>query len=74
MRCPNLCFTRLFQALEEWNGKDVEGVAIDCSLAKPQTDKKKRPMRGRGFGNVGGGFNGPPGPMRGRGANNMYPN
>ena len=66
------------KALEEWNGKELEGVAIDCSLAKPQGDsKKKKPFpgqftrgRGAGFGNgFGGGFQG----GRGR-ANNMYPN
>ncbi|CAI4228109.1 unnamed protein product [Auanema sp. JU1783] len=67
------------KALEEWNGKELEGVCIDCSLAKPQTEKKKRPTRGRGFGgntNAGPGFGAPAGaggPGRGR-ANNMYPN
>ncbi|CAJ0595642.1 unnamed protein product [Cylicocyclus nassatus] len=63
------------KALEEWNGKELEGVSIDCSLAKPQTEKKKKPMmRGRGMG-MGMGFGGPPGGFGGRGrANNMYPN
>ncbi|KJH52393.1 hnRNP-R, Q splicing factor family [Dictyocaulus viviparus] len=63
------------KALEEWNGKELEGVVIDCSLAKPQTEKKKKPIRGRGMG-MGMGYGGGPGGFgggRGR-ANNMYPN
>lgn len=70
------------KAMEEWNGKELEGVCIDCSLAKPQNDTKKKkhpapgPARGRGtnfgngYGNSGQGFHGG---NRGR-ANNVYPN
>lgn len=35
--------------MEALNGTVLEGVAIDISLAKPQSDKKKM-MRGRGRG------------------------
>lgn len=61
------------KAMEEWNGKELEGVAIDCSLAKPQTEKKKKPMMGRGRGmGMGMGYGGPGGFGGGRGrANNM---
>lgn len=37
------------KAMEALNGTVLEGVAIDISLAKPQSDKKKM-MRGRGRG------------------------
>ncbi|RCN42339.1 hypothetical protein ANCCAN_11684 [Ancylostoma caninum] len=60
---------------EEWNGKDLEGVSIDCSLGKPQMEKKKPMGRGRGMG-MGMGYGGGPdefGGERGR-TNNMYPN
>ncbi|CAD6184809.1 unnamed protein product [Caenorhabditis auriculariae] len=70
------------KAMEEWNGKELEGVTIDCSLAKPQGDKKKRPQRGgRGgpYGGPGGNMFGGPGPMRGgrgggNGGGNYYQN
>lgn len=60
--------------MEALNGTVLEGVAIDISLAKPQSDKKKM-MRGRGrgfgvrggFGDFGAGF-GPRGGVRGRGS------
>ena len=32
----------MFQALEEMKGKEIEGVEIEVSLAKPQTDTKQR--------------------------------
>lgn len=35
--------------MEALNGAELEGIAIDISLAKPQSDKKKM-MRGRGRG------------------------
>ncbi|VDD87620.1 unnamed protein product [Enterobius vermicularis] len=62
------------KAMEALNGTVLEGVAIDISLAKPQSDKKKM-MRGRGrgfgvrggFGDFGAGF-GPRGGVRGRGS------
>lgn len=66
-----------FQALEEWNGKELEGVSIDCSLAKPQTEKKKKPMMRGGRGmpmGMGMPYGGPPGGFGGRGRPNMYPN
>ncbi|GMR53480.1 hypothetical protein PMAYCL1PPCAC_23675 [Pristionchus mayeri] len=53
------------KAIEAENGAEVDGVSIECSLAKPQVDKKKRgPMRGGRGGNdrFGGGYG------RGRGA------
>uniref|UniRef100_A0A0N5AGH8 Heterogeneous nuclear ribonucleoprotein Q n=1 Tax=Syphacia muris TaxID=451379 RepID=A0A0N5AGH8_9BILA len=51
------------KAMEALNGTVLEGVAIDISLAKPQSEKK-RMMRGRGRG-----FPGPfPGDFSGRGA------
>ncbi|CAO4363217.1 unnamed protein product [Caenorhabditis nigoni] len=43
------------KAMEEWNGKDLEGTIVEASLAKPPQEKKKKPsMRGRGN-NYGGG-------------------
>lgn len=65
------------KALEEWNGKELEGVSIDCSLAKPQTEKKKKPMMRGGRGmpmGMGMPYGGPPGGFGGRGRPNMYPN
>uniref|UniRef100_A0A0R3RU63 Heterogeneous nuclear ribonucleoprotein Q n=1 Tax=Elaeophora elaphi TaxID=1147741 RepID=A0A0R3RU63_9BILA len=39
------------KAMEALNGTELEGIAIDISLAKPQSDKKKMLRgRGRGFG------------------------
>lgn len=44
------------KAMEEWNGKELEGTVVEASLAKPPQEKKKKPvMRGRGFGGAGGG-------------------
>ncbi|VDM29713.1 unnamed protein product, partial [Toxocara canis] len=55
------------KAMEALNGTVLEGVPIEISLAKPQSDKKKV-LRGRGrgfggprgggFGDYGGGFGG----------------
>lgn len=43
--------------MEALNGTVLEGVAIDISLAKPQSDKKKSMRgRGRGFAMPRGGF------------------
>lgn len=35
------------QAMEEMNGKEVEGAMLEISLAKPPTDKKKKEQRMR---------------------------
>ena len=45
----------ILQAMEEWNGKEIEGVAVDCSLAKPQSDKKKKPQPQPNRGGMRGG-------------------
>lgn len=59
--------------MEALNGTVLEGVPIEISLAKPQSDKKKL-VRGRGrgfggprggFGDYGGGFGSRGGMMRG---------
>lgn len=43
--------------MEALNGTELEGIAIDISLAKPQSDKKKMMRgRGRGFGGLRGAF------------------
>lgn len=43
--------------MEALNGTELEGIAIDISLAKPQSDKKKMMRgRGRGFGGPRGAF------------------
>lgn len=43
--------------MEALNGTELEGIAIDISLAKPQSDKKKMMRgRGRGFGSLRGAF------------------
>ncbi|GMT00416.1 hypothetical protein PENTCL1PPCAC_22590, partial [Pristionchus entomophagus] len=56
------------KAIEAENGTEVEGIAIECSLAKPQVDKKKRGLtRGRGNDRFGGG-GGSGGFGRGRGS------
>uniref|UniRef100_F1KSZ7 Heterogeneous nuclear ribonucleoprotein Q n=3 Tax=Ascaris suum TaxID=6253 RepID=F1KSZ7_ASCSU len=61
------------KAMEALNGTVLEGVPIEISLAKPQSDKKKL-VRGRGrgfggprggFGDYGGGFGSRGGMMRG---------
>ncbi|VDM12032.1 unnamed protein product, partial [Wuchereria bancrofti] len=45
------------KAMEALNGTELEGIAIDISLAKPQSDKKKMMRgRGRGFGGLRGAF------------------
>ncbi|GMT28235.1 hypothetical protein PFISCL1PPCAC_19532, partial [Pristionchus fissidentatus] len=46
------------KAIEAENNAEVDGVVIECSLAKPQVDKKKRggPLRGRGNDRFGAGF------------------
>ncbi|VDN04099.1 unnamed protein product [Thelazia callipaeda] len=45
------------KAMEALNGTELEGIAIDISLAKPQSDKKKMLRgRGRGFGGLRGAF------------------
>ena len=69
------------KAMEEWNGKEIEGVAVDCSLAKPQSDKKKKPQpqpnRGGGMRGGRGGPSQSPWGGRGRGAQSgggYYPN
>ncbi|KAF1769772.1 hypothetical protein GCK72_001589 [Caenorhabditis remanei] len=53
------------KAMEQWNGKELEGTVVEASLAKPPQEKKKKPaMRGRGFGGGSGGGN-----QGGRGGN-----
>lgn len=44
------------KAIEEQNGKELEGVNIEVSLAKPMNEKKK--SRGGGGGGSGGGGGG----------------
>ncbi|CAI5438339.1 unnamed protein product [Caenorhabditis angaria] len=64
------------KALEEWNGKELEGITVEASLAKPPQEKKKKPsynQRGNRGGPNQGGFNNQQGwgqQRGGRGGNN----
>ncbi|PAV74677.1 hypothetical protein WR25_19459 [Diploscapter pachys] len=56
------------EAMEEWNDEETEEVTVDCSLAKPQSKKKKlQPNRG-GMRRGRGGHSSSPWGGRGRGA------
>ena len=58
------------KAIEEMNGKDFKGRALNVNEAKPKVDRGGRGSGGRGGGRGGGGRRGGSGNSRGRGRDN----